>query len=498
VNRRTWLKANSLAVVSALTGSRGLLSHAGAAESEASTEVHSEKFRHRGYLGWITDLASEPDPHAAWPSMRFDEQLFEDYKKTFKVMRELGFNEISIWGLYVSRAWPPDIRSCVSSERGAMVMKLIEAAHEQGIRVLSGLGVYSWGFEEIIRRDPKVSRGSSQAMCASEPAAWGWMQRVLDFVFDRFPIDGVSMQSADQGRCRCTECKAHTDAEYHCLLNVRVSEYIRSRWPKKTVGVNSWGTRFNDADSLAALVKMSQKVDYLIDVHDTSRWGGRQYRQRLIRSLACDFGTLGGPQVEPPQHWKRDRWLLPVLRRAGEHLKQLYDDGGRACEYFFHITANPGDEVSLWLAAKILSNPRSAWQKLLQEVVEELFRIRKVATRDNLIELLLRSEEAYFKYRSKDECGTISLEPLIGDRSGPPIYLTADLNEEQRAEYERELKNIRSTAESLLADVPDRKKMETILRCLGNVLSDLAEIRQRRESAAEARGGSLMDDERSD
>ena len=27
-------------------------------------------FRHRGYLGWTTDLATEPDRFAEWPSMR--------------------------------------------------------------------------------------------------------------------------------------------------------------------------------------------------------------------------------------------------------------------------------------------------------------------------------------------------------------------------------------------------------------------------------------------
>ena len=41
------------------------------------------------------------------------------------------------------RAWPPDIASSVTRERGALVEKLIEAAHRQSIRVYSGLGVYS-------------------------------------------------------------------------------------------------------------------------------------------------------------------------------------------------------------------------------------------------------------------------------------------------------------------------------------------------------------------
>ena len=38
------------------------------------------------------------------------------------------------------------------------------------------------------------------------------MQRVVDFVFERFDIDGVSMQSADQGRCKCSRCDSMSDA----------------------------------------------------------------------------------------------------------------------------------------------------------------------------------------------------------------------------------------------------------------------------------------------
>ena len=136
--------------------------------AERKPEASTAKFRHRGYLGWITDLASEPDRSAAWPSMRLDAQLLKDYQESFAMMQRLGFNEISVWGLYVSRAWPVDIASSVTRERGALVEKLIDAAHRQGVRVYSGLGVYSWGFDEIIRAHPKLSRGNANAMCASE------------------------------------------------------------------------------------------------------------------------------------------------------------------------------------------------------------------------------------------------------------------------------------------------------------------------------------------
>jgi len=433
-------------------------------------------FRHRGYLGWITDLASQPGTNEAWPSMRLDERLLADYRETFAAMKELGYNEISVWGLYVSRAWPANLKSAVTPERGARVEKLIAAAHEKGLRVLSGLGVYSWGFEEIIRANPKLARGNPQAMCPSEPESWEWMRKVVDFVFERFAIDGVSMQSADQGRCPCPDCKRHGDADYHALLNVRTAEHIRGKWPGKIIGVNSWGMRFGDPRAQPALVKMSRALDYLIDVGNTSAWGGAGYRKKLIESLACDFGTLGGPQVEPPQHWDRERWFLPTLKRTGEHLQALARDGGRACEYFFHIRANPGDEASFRLAGKVLADPATPWEKHLQGVVEEIFGATRAETRDALAQLLVQAEDAYLKHGPQDRCGTISMEPLIGDKPGPAVYLKDGLKPPQRAAYAEDLRAIRAAAEKLAPGVPRKEQLASVVRCLDNALRDLAAL----------------------
>ena len=135
--------------------------------------------------------------------MRLDEALLEDYRQSFAMMKRVGLEEAVIWGFYVSREWPADITSAVTKERGAMVERLIDAAHREGLRVYTGLGVYSWGFEQIIQAHPELSRTNRQAMCGSLPAAWEWMRKVTDFVFTRFPVDGASLQSADQGRCKC-------------------------------------------------------------------------------------------------------------------------------------------------------------------------------------------------------------------------------------------------------------------------------------------------------
>jgi hypothetical protein len=472
MNRRSLIKNAAL-----MLGSVVMSGEAQPRSSSSEKQTRSAvKFNHRGYLGWITDLATDPDRTAAWPSMRLDEGLLEDYRNTFRLMQRLGFNEMSVWGLYVSRSWPVDIRSSVTDERGAMVEKLIEAAHRHDVRVYSGLGVYSWGFDQIIQTHPKLTRGNPNALCASEPESWRWMQRVVDFIFERFDIDGVSMQSADQGRCRCDQCLAHSDAEYHALLNVRVSEYIRSRWPRKTIAVNSWGMKFEEPETLPSLVKISEKVDYLIDVHDTSRKHDPSYRKKIIESLRCDFGTLGGPQVEPPQHWERVRWFLPTIKRVGSHLQELAAEGGRACEYFFHILENPGDELSFWLAGKTLSAPAQPWERHLQDSVEELYGVSKPSIRDGLVQAFLDAEEAYFRHLPPRMSGTISMEPLVSGHAGPAVYLSKRLTAEQRAAYAADLKGVRTQFEKLKAGVRRGARIGKILRCLDHVLADVASL----------------------
>ena len=215
-------------------------------------------------------------------------------------------------------------------------------------------------------------------------------------------------------------------------------------------------------------------MDYLIDVHDTSRKRDLGYRKKIIESLSCDFGTLGGPQVEPPQHWERDRWFLPTLKSVGMHLQELSTEGGRACEYFFHILANPADEISLWLAGKVLSDPTRSWERHLEDSVEELYRITRKEIRDELARIFLDAEQAYFRHLPARMSGTISMEPLVSDKPGLPIYLSRRLSPKQRATYASEMTGIKARAEKLLPEIPQRSKpkMERVVQCLSNVLND--------------------------
>ena len=187
IDRRSLLKTTTLAAGSLLSSS---LIPTTVTLSPKPQDESAPRFDHRGYLGWITDLATTLILVPLGP-LCASMKAFKDYRQTFALMRQIGFNEISVWGLYVSRAWPVDIRSAVSPDRGALVEKLIASAHENGIRAYSGLGVYSWGFEEIIRANPQTKSGKSSGhVCQSWPvlveANHALFPRVVQPVTKRF------------------------------------------------------------------------------------------------------------------------------------------------------------------------------------------------------------------------------------------------------------------------------------------------------------------------
>lgn len=393
-------------------------------------------------------------------------------------MAHLGFNEMTLWGLYVSQAWPVDIATAVTQERGKNVQMILDLAHRNNIRVYAGLGVYSWGFEEIIRGNPQLAHGNPRAMCPDVPESWEWMRRVTDFVMTRFPVDGVSMQSADQGRCECAECNKLTDAEYHGRLNIKVADYISSKYPGKTVAVNGWGMDFADPRSPDSIVRLSAHTDYIIDVGDSAASKNPAQRSDVIRRSRCAWGTIGGPQVEPPQHWERDRWFLPTVRRQSEHLENLYKDGGRACEYFFHLLANPGCELSFWMAGKVMSDPVTPWRRHLQASVEEIYAVTG-SLAERIERLMLDAEDAYFSQAPFRGSGTLAMEPLVSNHPGPPVYLER-IPAAERKTFGLKMESLRETAAAIQSDAGSNRKAASRLafvqRAIGAVLRDLSSL----------------------
>jgi hypothetical protein len=453
-------------------------------------------FEYRTLVGWISEFSSRP-LHEPWPVITLDDEMMSDFYEIFDLCQQVGFDKMVIWGLFVSRRWPVPLVQAVDEQRRKQIQKLLDAAHKRGIQILSGLGVYSWGFEEIIEKFPKVSKGSPRVMCAAVPEAEEWMQRVVDFVLSGFDIDGVQMQSADQNRCQCSECQKFGDVEYHAMLNDNTAQYIRSKWQDKIITVNNWGLSFANPDDMPPLdevvgersehlQRMTRAVDILIDYNNSAR----SYRKQLIDNLDCAYGTLAGVSVGPPQRWERAKWSLPTTTTNVPYLRTLYDDGGRAVEQFTVALSNPGGEVTLRFSGKLLSDISRAPDAILREAIEECFEPKDSATTDGLMEVFQRAENGFFQNAGHDY-GSVGLFYIDGglfpgeqgDRETYLLRMSADdLNN-----YEREIQTALNQLKQIKSNVSKLNKWEHVCQSLNTVLLDIRRIRGKKVKGQEGK-----------
>ncbi|MCC7145733.1 MAG: hypothetical protein IT443_04750 [Phycisphaeraceae bacterium] len=439
-------------------------------------------FRHRMLLDWINDVSTPLRAGKRWPIIDVDEQTLRDYQELFSVARDWGYNGITIWGLYVDHAWPVDLKSCLTPARKKIIDGILDAARRCGITVYSGMGVYTWGFEEIIRAHPQTSRNEGRwcygrfvesngvAMCYHQPAAREWMRKIIDFAVQEMGVQGFGFQSADQGRCYCSQCRQLGDMEYHALVNAETAQYTRERWPGVKLSVSGWGINFDKDEDWPHLKKMAGQLDFITDVMDQSFDRGREYRRKLIQTLPCDFGSLGRTVVVPPQRWERDRWFLPHARLLGQNISQLAADGGKAFEFFAGPLANPQFDLMTRYVGRMLTHPEESIEKALGLAVDDVLGPHTPAVRDSLVQWLLEIERVYFS-RVTEVKGEFDYEPLMGVDAGPPIYL--DRLRTALADFGQDMRKLQEQYQPLRKQCRQEAKAALIDRCLTNVQKDI-------------------------
>jgi hypothetical protein len=436
-------------------------------------------FKYRVTSGWLRDLAAEPTPNDTWPCIRWDDQLLADQMRFLDVQAELGMTYNLVWGLFIDRSWPVpfDPKQVIDGERASKVKIFIDAAHERNLKIISGVGIYSWGFDQVIARVPAVSAGHPHAMCAFSEVAWDWQRRVLDFLMDPvWGLDGISMQSADQGRCDCPRCRQLSPAQHHARLLVASAEYVRAGRPDWLIGQASWGLKVDDPAEFVHLKEISQAVDYMIEVRELSAQANR--RVEIVQNLDCAFGSVGGVFVEPPQHWDRLRWFVPCGLGSAQALAKLWADGGRACEYFYRPFANPVEEVSWRTGAKLLLAPATPPEAALSEAIAAVYGLAGAGLAA-LVEWFIRAEAAYFSRSSfENGRGPLSLEPLIWAENpaapGPAIYLRDRMPAQNQADYANELAQLKVELSQMT--LPNREVVAKTLAAIDGTLRDIKDL----------------------
>ena len=436
-------------------------------------------FEHRVLLNWINDISSVPRHGRRWPMIDLDDGLVQDYRDYIDESVKWGWNAFTVWGFFVDHSWPADIESCYP-ERRRYVEQILDHAHRRGMRMMTGLGVYSWGFEELIRQSPALTRSvmkrlwgnlreNHEAMCFHSPEARAVMERVCDFVLST-GVDGVGMQAADQGRCICPDCDRFNDTAYYAEVCGHTARYLRAKAPDKLLSVSGWGMSL--AGDRDALVKLAGTIDYITDVAGTTGAAGSEQRRALYAGMPCAVGTVGGTIVVPPHGWDRLGWFFPHIRVNGEHVRGLHGDGGRAMEYFTGVLSNPGDAVSLKAVGWLLSHPEDTIENAAATAAEDEFGAADARTAETLAELLLLAEDTYFGWVMAPSDGELDLEPLMAVDPGEPKYLIGKPREGLRVYAD----TLRDIERQLRALSPKLRKPETLERCLTSIRNTLADI----------------------
>jgi hypothetical protein len=485
VRRRDFLKGAALGAA-CLASASPTLSCTGAEAEGPASEGHSS-FKYRIAFGaWINDMRTNPLPLENWPAPQFDDESVQSAIQAMDVQASAGFNLLDVWGLFATYGWPTDIVSVLSPERRQRIERLINAAKQRKMRVVLGLGTYSWGYDQIIAADTEVRGKNSDgtphahAMCDGHPRAFDYVRKIIDFALGQFDLGGVHLESCDLGCCWCPQCAGKDGVVgYNVRINQKTANYIKSKWPGKTLYVITinWAPagRHFSAEERAKVLQLGKHVDCIFDQGHTGYHVAESDRAQFIKALPCAYGTSGGLWLYPDTRWDRESYFLPYTTRTGQALQRQYQEGVRGCMFYQGPVNNPGQETMIAFGGRILSQPSRSIEEVLVEVLEKYYRPKNTQALKGLVRIFQTAEEAYFNNWSAERFkkvwgiplpGEFKLDQrLFGTSPGPATFLKEPcLDAAGRAAYRTGLKTILAELPKLAGECDDGGRLARIRR----------------------------------
>ncbi len=429
-------------------------------------------FEHRGYLGWMIDL-SRIECHDAWPSIRIDSALLSDYEETLDFLQRSGMNEITLWGLFTNKYWEPEVEKTIDSQRKELIKLIIAKAHQRNLKLINGMGIYSWGFDKILQQRQELGCPcNSHVMDLSNPESWKWQKKVIDYVMDNFDFDGISMQSADMGRCTCGQSQQLSDMEYHAIVNQKAVSYIRSKNPNYIIGISGWGMNFGNPADLKYVQQMTQNADYLIDVGESVLKAGREYRQKLIKTIApCRYGNTATPNIEPIQAMPRDFYFIPTVYHTCQRLKDIFKDGGMACETYARTRGNPGDKATIEVVTRILLKPDTDITTALKETLELIYKPVNKNVLSELVNIYREAEDAFFRNYPGNDKDLIEVMPR--EQTTPESVYFKIMEPSSEEAYKKTMNSLYARVMGLTGKVENDHELELLMNCFSNLLHQI-------------------------
>ncbi len=505
VNRRDFLKAATLGGTGAMVRAAAPASRPAHAESGSGKQAITDRM---GFGAWINDVRTEPLPFDGWPPVVLDDVAEKSIIATMDLQARSGYNMFDLFGLFAAYGWPIDIVSAVDRDRDQRVRRIMKAARDRGIKLIYGLGVYSWGFDKIIEHDPAVKGPNIHAMCGSKEESWQWQKKIIDFIL-QYDFDGYHLEASDLGRCTCAECIKTwpVQATYYNVITARAAEYIRSKAPGKfiaaiTISWADWNKGFTEEDK-DGLVELSKKVDSILDQGHHGNYIKAADRKAFIERLHCRFGTSGGFWVYPPYRCDRLKWFLPYTKKTGTHIKQLYADGGRTVLYYQGPVNNPGVEMNIAFGGRLMSDTSRSVDDVLAEVVEDLYKPRTPEALKKLVGVFQTAEDAYCGNMNYDADGVhlkgLPAYPgpgelhigfglgLAAEASAVPVHLLEpNLSDQGRAQYAKGLTSCLKSVYEIEGQCADADRLQRLKTCILHALDDVAAVAYGMQAAKSA------------
>ncbi len=444
-----------------------------------------------GFGAWINDLRNEPLPLQNWPAPQFDDATLEGAVRALDVMGESGYRYLDAFGLWATGDYPPDIVSAFRDKpRHRRLERLFTEARKRNIGMILPLGLFTWGYDRIIREDAEV-RGKDEkghphahAMCGAKERSWGYIEKLIDAALSQFDFAGVHMESADLGYCSCPECAGRDGAVgYNCRLNVRAADYLKAKrrdllvytisinwvpWRLTEKGAQQQFTR----EEFRHVLELSKHIDVFMDQ------GHRGYYTppEWIPQLHCNYGTSGGLWVYHCVRMNRLSYLIPYPKRACNLIKRDYARGARACLYYQGPMINPAVEINSAVAGRIMNDLSRSAEDVLEEVVAAYYQPRTVEACKALAGVYARIEEGYFgrwkpeaikEAHHMDMPGEFSGWGLFGEEPEIPAHLCEPwLDKTGRAAYQDELVACLKVLEGIKADFADAQRIARLIDAL--------------------------------
>lgn len=416
------------------------------------------------YGCWVNDMRLEPLPLVDWPADLMDDETVSSVIKSMDLQSKYHYNCLDAWGLLTTKAWPLNLGDGIDYDRKHRVKKIIDEAHNRGMKVIYGMGTYSWGYEKIIEDDPSLAAKNRDgslnmsALCDANPKSFEWVKNILDSVLSEFDFDGLHLESFDLGGCFCPECAGKAGiVEYHSRINIKTADYIRSKWPEKFINVIPIGwamdsnERFTEADK-KVIVELSKHIDGFYDQGWHGTYIPSDERVSFIKELHCTYGTSGGRWVYPGQRWDRESFFIPHMQHQATAIKEQFVQGVRGLMHYQGPVNNPGTEVNIACGGLISYDTNQSIEDVVAQVIEELYRPQNYNAHKKIIQIFLKGEDAYFdqwgdaverfrKYWDTGPAGEFYMDNLFGNSPGPAGYLTNPvyLDASGRLEYKKAL-----------------------------------------------------------